>query len=171
MGAAAVRAAVHADARRLHEAVVDEDPREVLHVADLVARVVELDPARARLSAIREPMALDLNAGRVFLSHSVQGRPVFGLKPDAAVVGPVQASTVGPLQVTTPTREKSLTGSMYGSSEPHAMTEPLIDYLAGARLQPPRSLTGARFPLDLINDAVGSAVTGGRGRVLVMTGC
>jgi hypothetical protein len=51
------------------------------------------------------------------------------------------------------------------------MTEPLLDYLAGARLQPPRSLTGARFPLDLINDAVGSAVTGGRGRVLVMTGC
>jgi hypothetical protein len=90
--------------------------------------VVELDLARARLTAIREPMALDLNAGRVFLSHSVQGRPVFGLKPDAAVVGPVQASTVGPLQVTTPTREKSLTGSMY-----------------------------------LINDAVGSAVTGGRG--------
>jgi hypothetical protein len=88
-------------------------------------------------------------------------------------VGPVQASTVGPLQVTTPTREKSLTGSMYGSGEPHAMTEPLLDYLAGARLQPPRSLTGARtrFPLDLINDAVGSAVTGGRGRVLVMTGC
>jgi hypothetical protein len=68
-------------------------------------------------------------------------------------------------------REKSLTGSMYDSSEPHAMTEPLLDYLAGARLQPPRSLTGARFPLDLINDAVGSAVTGGRGRVLVMTGC
>ncbi len=28
-------------------------------------------------------------------------------------------------------REKSLTGSMYGSSEPHAMTEPLLDYLAG----------------------------------------
>jgi hypothetical protein len=111
-------------------------------------RVVELDPARARLTAIREPMALDLNPGRVFLSHSVQGRPVFGLKPDAAVVGPVQASTVGPLQVTTPTQEKSLTGSMYGSSEPHAMTEPLLDYLAGARLQPPRSLTGARFPLD-----------------------
>ena len=41
-------------------------------------RVVELDPARARLTAIREPRALDLNAGRVFLSHSVKGRPVFG---------------------------------------------------------------------------------------------
>jgi hypothetical protein len=41
---------------------------------------------------------------------------------------------------------------MYGSSEAHAMTEPLLDYLAGARLQPPRSLTGARFPLDLINE-------------------
>jgi S-(hydroxymethyl)glutathione dehydrogenase/alcohol dehydrogenase len=80
---------------------------------------------------------------------------------------PGQKLDLDPLDLVT--QEKTLTGSIYGSGEPKAMTEHLLAYLTDGRLQL-GSMIGERFPLDEINDAVDSALRGEGGRALVMTG-
>jgi S-(hydroxymethyl)glutathione dehydrogenase / alcohol dehydrogenase len=67
------------------------------------------------------------------------------------------------------TQEKTLTGSIYGSGEPKAMTERLLAYLADGQLQL-GSMLGERFSLEDVNAAVDSALEGEGGRALVMMG-
>jgi S-(hydroxymethyl)glutathione dehydrogenase/alcohol dehydrogenase len=88
----------------------------------------------------------------------------------AVLVGmgpPGQSLDLDPLELIT--QEKTLTGSMYGSGEPQAMTERLLAYLANGQLQL-GSMIGERFDLDEINDAIDSALDGKGGRALVTMG-
>jgi S-(hydroxymethyl)glutathione dehydrogenase/alcohol dehydrogenase len=88
----------------------------------------------------------------------------------AVLVGmgpPGQTLDLDPLALIT--QEKTLTGSIYGSGEPKAMTERLLSYLADGRLVL-GSMIGERFELGAINDAVDTALRGDSGRALVLTG-
>ena len=77
---------------------------------------------------------------------------------------PGQTFGLDPLELIT--QEKTITGSMYGSAEPPAMTERLLGYLADGRLQL-GSMVGERFALEEINEAIASGLNGRGGRALV----
>lgn len=64
-------------------------------------------------------------------------------------------------------REKELTGSMYGSEDPRRALPMLLDHVRNGSLQL-EPLLGPRFPLDDVNDAVETSLTGSPGRVVVI---
>ena len=63
-------------------------------------------------------------------------------------------------------REKSLTGTMYGSEDPAVALPLLLDYVRDGRLEL-ASLVGPTYPLDEIDAAVAVSLAGSPGRVLV----
>ena len=63
-------------------------------------------------------------------------------------------------------REKSLTGTMYGSEDPAVALPLLLDYVRDGRLELD-SLVGPTYPLDEIDAAVAVSLAGSPGRVLV----
>jgi S-(hydroxymethyl)glutathione dehydrogenase / alcohol dehydrogenase len=66
-------------------------------------------------------------------------------------------------------REKVLTGSIYGSQEPARALPRLVDYVRAGRLQL-ESLLGPTFTLTQVNDAIETSLDGASGRVLVKLG-
>jgi S-(hydroxymethyl)glutathione dehydrogenase/alcohol dehydrogenase len=63
-------------------------------------------------------------------------------------------------------REKSLTGTMYGSEDPAVALPLLLDHVREGRLEL-ASLVGPTYPLDEIDAAVAASLGGSPGRVLV----
>ena len=63
-------------------------------------------------------------------------------------------------------REKSLTGTMYGSEDPAVALPLLLDFVREGRLEL-ASLVGPTYPLDEIDAAVAASLAGSPGRVLV----
>jgi Zn-dependent alcohol dehydrogenase len=63
-------------------------------------------------------------------------------------------------------REKWLTGTMYGSEDPAVALPILLEHVRAGRLRL-AELVGPSYPLDDVNDAVESSLTGVPGRVLV----
>jgi S-(hydroxymethyl)glutathione dehydrogenase / alcohol dehydrogenase len=64
-------------------------------------------------------------------------------------------------------REKSLTGTMYGSEDPAVGLPVLLEHLRAGRLDL-HALLGPTFPLDEVNDAVEASLAGSAGRVVVL---
>ncbi len=65
-------------------------------------------------------------------------------------------------------REKSLTGTMYGSADPSQALPSLLDDVRAGRLEL-AALVGPRYPLDQADEAFKASLAGSRGRVLVTT--
>ena len=63
-------------------------------------------------------------------------------------------------------REKTLTGTIYGSEDPAVALPQLLDLVADGRLEL-ASLVGPAFPLDRADDAFRASLAGEPGRVLV----
>jgi S-(hydroxymethyl)glutathione dehydrogenase / alcohol dehydrogenase len=63
-------------------------------------------------------------------------------------------------------REKTLTGSIYGSEPPAQAMPRVLGLIREGRLEL-ASLVGPRFPLDEVNEAVEASLAGAPGRVLV----
>jgi S-(hydroxymethyl)glutathione dehydrogenase/alcohol dehydrogenase len=63
-------------------------------------------------------------------------------------------------------REKSLTGTMYGSEDPAVALPILLDHVRAGRLDL-ASLVGPVYPLDSVDEAVRASLAGSPGRVLV----
>jgi S-(hydroxymethyl)glutathione dehydrogenase/alcohol dehydrogenase len=63
-------------------------------------------------------------------------------------------------------REKTLTGTIYGSEDPAVALPQLLDFVADGRLEL-ASLVGPSFPLDRADDAFRASLAGEPGRVLV----
>ncbi len=63
-------------------------------------------------------------------------------------------------------REKSLTGTMYGSEDPAVALPILLEHVRAGRLDL-ASLVGPVYPLDSVDDAVAASLAGSPGRVLV----
>jgi S-(hydroxymethyl)glutathione dehydrogenase/alcohol dehydrogenase len=63
-------------------------------------------------------------------------------------------------------REKSLTGTMYGSEDPAVALPILLEHVRAGRLDL-ASLVGPVYPLDEVEAAVGASLGGAPGRVLV----
>jgi S-(hydroxymethyl)glutathione dehydrogenase/alcohol dehydrogenase len=63
-------------------------------------------------------------------------------------------------------REKSLTGTMYGSEDPAVALPILLEHVRAGRLDL-ASLVGPVYPLDSIDEAVRSSLAGSPGRVIV----
>ena len=63
-------------------------------------------------------------------------------------------------------REKTLTGTIYGSEDPGVMLPRLLDLVAAGELDL-ESLVGPSFPLDRADDAFRTSLAGEPGRVLV----
>ena len=63
-------------------------------------------------------------------------------------------------------REKSLTGTMYGSEDPAVALPLLLEHVSAGRLDL-ASLVGPVYPLDAVDDAVRASLDGSPGRVLV----
>jgi S-(hydroxymethyl)glutathione dehydrogenase/alcohol dehydrogenase len=63
-------------------------------------------------------------------------------------------------------REKTLTGTVYGSEDPAVALPSLIEHVREGRLEL-ASLLGPRYPLERTGDAVDAALAGEPGRVLV----
>ena len=63
-------------------------------------------------------------------------------------------------------RERSLTGTIYGSEDPAVALPILLDHVRAGRLEL-RSQLGPVFPLDRVNEAVEASLGGAPGRVLV----
>ena len=74
--------------------------------------------------------------------------------------------TLDPLDFTN--REKTLTGTIYGSEDPAVALPRLLDLAAAGELEL-ASLVGPRFPLDRADDAFQASLAGSPGRVLVST--
>ena len=83
----------------------------------------------------------------------VVGLPVAGAK-----------LTLDPLDFTN--REKTLTGTIYGSEDPAVALPQLLDLVASGRLEL-ASLVGPSFPLERADDAFQASLAGEPGRVLV----
>jgi len=64
-------------------------------------------------------------------------------------------------------REKLLTGTMYGSEDPAVALPILLDHVRAGRLEL-RRLLGPSYPLEQVNDAFATALSGSPGRVLVI---
>lgn len=84
---------------------------------------------------------------------------VVGLPPGSAKV------QVDPFELVA--REKTLTGSIYGSADPVASLGGLLDLVAEGRLllEP---LLGTRYPLERIDEAVAEATAAAGGRVVIV---
>jgi S-(hydroxymethyl)glutathione dehydrogenase/alcohol dehydrogenase len=63
-------------------------------------------------------------------------------------------------------RERSLTGTIYGSEDPAVALPVLLDHVRGGRLEL-RSQLGPVFPLERVNEAIEASLSGAPGRVLV----
>jgi S-(hydroxymethyl)glutathione dehydrogenase / alcohol dehydrogenase len=63
-------------------------------------------------------------------------------------------------------REKWLTGTMYGSEDPAVALPVLLDHVQGGRLDL-AGLLGPSFPLERVNEALETSLSGVAGRVLV----
>jgi S-(hydroxymethyl)glutathione dehydrogenase/alcohol dehydrogenase len=63
-------------------------------------------------------------------------------------------------------REKSLTGTMYGSEDPAVALPILLDHVRAGRLEL-HGLVGPEYPLEQINEAIEASLSGSPGRVLV----
>jgi len=63
-------------------------------------------------------------------------------------------------------REKSLTGTMYGSEDPSVALPMLLEHVRAGRLDL-ASLVGPVYPLEAVDDAVRATLAGSPGRVLV----
>ena len=63
-------------------------------------------------------------------------------------------------------RERTLTGTIYGSEDPAVALPILLDHVRAGRLEL-RSQLGPVFPLEQVNEAVEASVGGAAGRVLV----
>ena len=63
-------------------------------------------------------------------------------------------------------REKTLTGTIYGSEDPAVALPQLLDLVASGRLEL-AGLVGPSFPLDRADDAFRASLAGEPGRVLV----
>jgi Zn-dependent alcohol dehydrogenase len=63
-------------------------------------------------------------------------------------------------------REKTLTGSVYGSDDPARALPGLIEHIRAGRIELEPTL-GPIFPLDGVNDAIDASLQGSAGRVLV----
>ena len=63
-------------------------------------------------------------------------------------------------------REKTLTGSVYGSEDPARALPQLLEDVRAGRLEL-RSLVGPAFPLEAADDAIRASLAGTAGRVLV----
>jgi len=66
-------------------------------------------------------------------------------------------------------REKTLTGTMYGSEDPAVALPILLENVRAGRLDL-ASLVGPVYPLDAVDEAVRVSISGSPGRVLVMPG-
>jgi S-(hydroxymethyl)glutathione dehydrogenase / alcohol dehydrogenase len=64
-------------------------------------------------------------------------------------------------------REKSLTGTMYGSEDPAVALPVLLEHVRGGRLDL-STLLGPTFPLERVNDAIDASLAGSAGRVVVL---
>ena len=64
-------------------------------------------------------------------------------------------------------REKSLTGTMYGSEDPAVALPVLLQHVRDGRLDL-ASLVGPVYPLDAVDEAVAASLAGSPGRVLVV---
>ena len=64
-------------------------------------------------------------------------------------------------------REKTLTGSIYGSEDPASALPRLLDYVRNGCLEL-AAMVGPRYPLEHVNEAVGASIAGAPGRVLVL---
>ena len=64
-------------------------------------------------------------------------------------------------------REKSLTGTMYGSEDPAVALPILLDHVREGRLKL-SELLGPAYPLEQVNEAFDAALAGSSGRVLVV---
>jgi S-(hydroxymethyl)glutathione dehydrogenase/alcohol dehydrogenase len=83
----------------------------------------------------------------------IVGLPAAGLRLD-----------LDPAQFTR--REKTLTGTMYGSEDPAVALPILLDHVSAGTLDL-RSLVGPVYSLDDVDDAVQASMSGSAGRVLV----
>jgi S-(hydroxymethyl)glutathione dehydrogenase/alcohol dehydrogenase len=63
-------------------------------------------------------------------------------------------------------REKTVTGSIYGSEDPHAALPALLAHVAAGRIEL-EGMLGPSFQLDQVNDAIEASLAGTAGRVLV----
>src|SRR5262249_4519570 len=66
-------------------------------------------------------------------------------------------------------REKSLTGTMYGSEDPAMALPLLLEHVREGRLDL-ATLVGPVYPLDAVDEAVAASLGGAPGRVLVAPG-
>ncbi len=71
-----------------------------------------------------------------------------------------------PLEFTN--REKTLTGSVYGSADPSQALPALLEDVSAGRLEL-APLVGPRYPLEQADEAFRASLAGSRGRVLVTT--
>src|SRR5439155_20651342 len=63
-------------------------------------------------------------------------------------------------------RERTLTGTIYGSEDPAVALPILLDHVRAGRLEL-RPQLGPVFPLERVNEAVEASLGGAAGRVLV----
>ncbi len=63
-------------------------------------------------------------------------------------------------------REKSLTGTIYGSEDPAVALPVLLEHVRAGRLRL-RELVGQEFPLEHVNEAVQASLAGVPGRMVV----
>ncbi len=139
---------------------------------------VDVDRFRAGLGATEalDPGELGrLDAEPVDVAVDAVGAPVTTRSALAAVRAGGRAVIVGlapggarleldPFELVA--REKTLTGSIYGSADPHRGLAELLGLVADGRLEL-APLLGSRYPLDGIDDAVREASTAVGGRVLL----
>jgi S-(hydroxymethyl)glutathione dehydrogenase / alcohol dehydrogenase len=100
-----------------------------------------------------ETTSLALAATRAGGRCVVVGMPAAGARFD-----------LDPLEFTN--REKTLTGSVYGSADPAEALPGLLDDVRNGRLEL-ESLVGPSYPLDRVDEAFRASLAGAAGRVLV----
>jgi S-(hydroxymethyl)glutathione dehydrogenase/alcohol dehydrogenase len=100
-----------------------------------------------------ETVALALGGTRPGGRCVVVGMPAAGARLD-----------LDPLEFTN--REKTLTGSVYGSADPAQALPALLEDVRAGRLEL-ASLVGPRYPLEQADEAFRASLAGSRGRVLV----
>jgi S-(hydroxymethyl)glutathione dehydrogenase / alcohol dehydrogenase len=125
-----------------------EDVREAVRALDSEGVDVVFDAVGSP-----ETTALALRWTRGGGTTVVVGLPVAGAK-----------LTLDPLDFTN--REKTLTGTIYGSEDPAVALPRLLELYAGGELEL-ASLVGPSFPLDRADEAFRASLAGSPGRVLV----
>ena len=92
------------------------------------------------------------------------GRGAAAPRSSSASRPPARSSTLDPLDFTN--REKTLTGTIYGSEHPAVALPRLIELVRDGELEL-ASLVGPSFPLERADDAFQASLAGEPGRVLV----